>query len=185
MHNLYGDESGDVGYSRKSTENFIYTFVKIKKEDEENLRRDLRKYMKSLIHLNPKRNKFFHASTESSDVINKLIKILSKYNVQVYNFVYSGERNLKYEDFLPALVSEVGKVDQIYISRFYTREAKNELLVQKLKNAEVVTNSVDFLLQMADLFAWITFQKFEKGQNAWYEVIEKLFTIKLFQKQNP
>ncbi len=181
--NVYVDESGDMGYTNKSSRFFVLTCFCISEFENDKLEKDVKKYLSKLIRSNKKRIHYFHAYKESDKTKKDLINIINIYDYEVKYFVLEKNKYRKaYKDFILDSLSNINqKVNKITLSKYETRRSVNDELLNysKNQNMEIKLTSQSILLQVADLFSWVIFQKIEKGNSEYFNL------CKSFTKQNP
>lgn len=180
--NAYIDESGDLGVSNKSSKYFILTAFIISEKDAEKLEKEMRKYLRSLFKIHKKRSHYFHAYKENRQTKMNLLKIINKYSYDIkFSLVKKGIRNPIYEKEISVFINNISNnLDRITLSKYETRKNINQNILT-LKEEEFIRieeNSKNFLLQVADLFSWIVFNKYEFGKDEYFKCIKSI------EKQN-
>ena len=174
MYTYFGDESGDVGYSSKSSEYFIYALLKVKNRDVDRIRKEMKKLMRNLIGVQKNRLNYFHASNENEVVREKLLKLFIRFNIKIIYRVEKKIREVSYKNFVISLGQDVrGGEEIIVFSRYDTRKSVNTEIENSANGyIKIEETQKDFLLQLADFLAWVAFQKYERKNEKYYNLIE-------------
>lgn len=168
------DESGDIGYTKKSTRFFILTIVEV--EDLTILRRlakDIHSFKK-----NKYRDSVLHTYKETVIVKRKLLKKLAILNdLRCIAIVLDRERlNVKdsYMFALKKFVELVSKqgTHQVIVSRLDTRKSYNLKIIDLFKKYNIKLTFLDprkeKALQIVDFYSWCIFTYFEKNNPEYF-----------------
>ena len=181
--NCYIDESGDTGFSKKSTKNFILTGFVISESDSEKLSKDIKKYFRKIIKIYKNRPHFFHAYKETDKTRSDLLKIINKHEYKVlYSVIKKKDKKVDYAEEINKFISRLDKeVINICISKYDTRKSVEVKIIasNKSRNISFELSRTNNLLQVADLFSWIIFNKYELGKEEFYK------SIVTPERQNP
>lgn len=181
--NSYIDESGDTGKSKKSSKYFILTAFIIEEKYATKLQKDIKKYLRSLFKLNKKRPHYFHAYKETEQTKLNLLKIINKYeHIIKFKLIKKSDAGVNYEkEIISFIKSFEDTIINITLSKYDTRKSvnKNILNADHKINVDIQENSENSLLQVADLFSWIIFNKYEFSKDQYFKYIKSM------EKQNP
>ena len=173
----YIDESGNSGFTKKSSKYFILTAILV--EDDRVLSRVARKvYQKSQMAKLGKDQ--LHATDDSDKVKKFLIDHLSKVK---YNVVYITVKKNKiltdcYLDSLIVLFKKLKNngVDFIYLAskdnRKHVRDSIREICISLKMQITVTRPQNEKGLQVADFISWSLYQKYENNNNEFYEILK-------------
>ena len=169
----YIDESGNTGYTKKSTKYFIITAVIV--EDAFMLRRVAKKVHNFKIHKN--KTSILHAYNEDNVVRNKLIKEVKKIDIKCIVFIIDKSKSYKNDPYMHLLEKLVKyfkeiNINNIVLAKRDTRKSYNN----KIKYLFIVNNlkltltdpSVEKSLQIADFYSWCIFSYLEYGSGEYY-----------------
>ncbi len=172
------DESGDIGYSKKSSKHFVVCALIIDNLDI--LRRIARnthrnKYKK-------KKGDMLHAYAESQELKNRLVKKLIPLDMQCVTYVFY-KNKLKTEDIYLHATEQIAKyfdgqdVEIIIVAKRDTRKSYNQhiLDIYKSHNIKAIFSdpAKDKSLQIADFYSWSVYSKFEKDNSFYFDKLSK------------
>lgn len=188
MH-IYIDESGDTGYTKKSTKYFILTAVVIDNPFV------LNRIVKSIhkFKINKKKTNIIHSNAESYIVKNKLIKkLLALNHVSCKCFVFDKMKTKEIDLYIYGLtlISEYFSntvVNNIIIARKDTRSSYNDKILSMFsKNNQKVHFSyptIEKPLQIADFYSWSIFSYLEHNDSQYFTKLKN--QIELIYKTKP
>jgi hypothetical protein len=180
--NIYIDESGDTGYTKKSTRYFILTAVIV--EDGLILERIVKKIHKTKLDKN--KGGILHAYKESVFTKNRFVNKLFDFNVRCFVFVL--DKNNKYVDdvYLYSLKNVLkycikNNFNSIVIARKDIRKFYNKNIIDMFWQNNIKMNfsihEKDKALQAADFYSWIIFVYLEKGESFYFDKLKHLITF--------
>lgn len=172
------DESGDTGFSNKSSKYFVLCALVINELDIlRRLARDIHraKYKK-------KKGNILHAYAETDELKNKLIKKLEKLSVSCVSCVI--EKNVSNQKDLYVYATEkIAKyfkgqdVEIIIVAKRDTRKSYNQhiLDIYSMHNikASFSDPAKDKSLQIVDFYSWSIFTHLEKGNSNYFEKLSE------------
>lgn len=198
MAYIFLDESGDLGFSKKSSRWFLVT-IAISKDArciEKIVRkvwRSLRKKYKHIGELHASnekditRSKMLHMIMEYSD-IKIMTVILDKSKVYIdlqnqKNYLYNFTANILLERLHNRDIFTHGETIDLIVDRKDTKKSLRENFVNYLTNSMNKRRTEKFTvvlhashenksLQAVDFISWAIFQKYEKGNFEFYEIIK-------------
>lgn len=183
---IYVDESGDLGFNEKSSKNFIIGFLIVENENQiKKVYSKIRKFKK-----NKKFNvrSYLHAHKEKKETIEFVLKEISKANIEIFFIKLIKNSNNKksseglYSQTLASLLdnflqhNEKQTFYNIVLSQLYKNSAMNTKLSNALNRPtaklEIKKSFENIGLQLVDFVAWAIFQKHEKNNNLFYDIIK-------------
>lgn len=174
---IYIDESGDTGYTKKSTRYFIFTSVIV--DDPFVLRRVAKKVHKSKI--DKKKGNMLHAYRETNRIRDKMVKEIIKINTKCIVFVLDKKQNKVNDPYFYLLEKLAGyfsrlKVNQITLARKETRNNYNKKIINMFKsyniNLILSVPTEEKSLQIADFCSWVIFIYLEYDQSEYFGRLE-------------
>jgi len=174
---IYIDESGDTGYTKKSTRYFILTAVIV--DDPYILRRIAKNVHKS--NLNKKKDGFLHAYKESDIVKNKLVKRLKTIDIECIVFVLDKNKEYTKDPYMYLLEKIINskylfdfKNTKIIIARKETNSFYNKKIANMFKNYNFIfsTPNIEKSLQIADFYSWCVFSYLECSYDKYFSKLE-------------
>ncbi len=179
---IYIDESGDTGYTKKSTRYFILTAVIV--DDPFVLRRiakDVHKY-----NLDTKKINMLHANKETNLVKNKLTKILLRTDINCVSVVLD-KVVIHSEDLyifaLEKIIQHFSILDKqsFIVARKDTLKSYNQKITKIFNNYGMLsifsTPTSEKSLQIADFYCWAIFSKFEHDKSDYFNKLKHQITI--------
>ncbi|MDR2967942.1 MAG: DUF3800 domain-containing protein [Methanobacteriaceae archaeon] len=187
------DESGDLG--RYGSKYFIILGILIKNEKKlgkiiKTLRRN--KFKKKLANMHE-----IKGTNSSSKIIKQILRKLNKLNAKLYCIVFDKEKfpiedKNKCYDYLAGLIAEQIKINSSLIIRIDKSKAKyedinkfNKLFIKKLGFDEKFDVEIHHnhshkheSLQVVDVIAWSFFQKFERENPEFVDLIQLEIAMK-------
>ncbi len=170
---IYIDESGDTGYTKKSTRYFILTAVIV--DDPFVLRRIAKNIYK--FKLGKKKTSILHAYNETGAVKNKLTKEIQKNDIQCIVFVLDKSRIVlkdPYEYLLKKTIDYLSalKVFQVTLAKRDTRKSYNKNISALFNSYNIKLQfsdpALEKSLQIADFYSWSTFSHLEYGFSSYF-----------------
>lgn len=179
---IYIDESGDTGYTKKSTRYFILTAVIV---DDPFVLRRIAKATHSY-NLDKKKLGIIHTNKESSSVKNKLIKYINNAEIKCVTCVFY-KNNFKVKDIYKYCLDILAKyfvennMENIVIARKDIRKAYNLKIIEmylsyKLK-ASFSDQNREKSLQIADFYSWCIFSHYEHNLSEYFLKLKDSITI--------
>lgn len=179
---IYIDESGDTGYTKKSTRYFILTAVIV---DDPFVLRRIAKVAHSY-NLDKKKLGILHANKESSGVKNKLIKYINSADIRCVTCVFY-KNSFKEKDIYKYCLDILAKyfvknnMQNIVIARKDIRKAYNLKIIEmyssyKLK-ASFSDQNREKSLQIADFYSWCIFSHYEYNLSEYFLKLKDSITI--------
>jgi hypothetical protein len=179
---VYIDESGDTGYTKKSTRHFILTAVMV--DDPFVLRRiakDTHRY-----NLDKKKGGMLHANQETRSVKNKLITKLVREEIKCVSVVFDKRKIYKKDLYIFALETILAYLGSqtlsiVIVARKDTRKSYNQNIVNIFKNRDInfafSTPSGEKSLQISDFYCWAIFSYYEHHILVYFEKLRHQITI--------
>jgi hypothetical protein len=170
---VFEDESGDVGFTKHSSENFVLTFLFINNCQE--LERKIKRFRKKLFARGKRTMGDFHAAKEERRDILDLHKILIQHGFKVKYYIYKKKEEVVYQDEVINCVRKIrSKSDKFFLSKYDTRKVVNDKIREAFPDLEINIENTqkNVLLQMADLLSWSMFQNLEKGNSEYWELFK-------------
>ena len=186
----YIDESGDTGYTKKSTRYFILTVILI--DDPFVLQRVVKDIHK--FKTKKRRSHMIHSHREDDVVKNKLVKKLVSLNrLQCKSFVFD-KNKIKSTDLyfygLNILATYFYSLDisEVVIAKRDTRSSYNKKLICVFENLYIKMvfsdPTVDKSLQIADFYSWCIFLHIERNYSYYFLKLENQIEM-IDAKQSP
>lgn len=199
MAYVFLDESGDLGFSKKSSKWFLFTVALT--SNPRLLEKAVRKVWKPLKKKHKKLGEL-HASHQEEITRKRMLKILSEIeDLKVFSVVLNKEKvyvdlqNQKhylYNSTANVLLGmlhdnkEILKDDEplhIYIDRKDTKKTVRENFIELLTESMKIKRTAQFSivldsshdnksLQAVDFISWAIYQKYEKGDEKYYKIIK-------------
>lgn len=195
---IFLDESGDLGFSKKSSKWFLVTIAMTR--DERCLERVVKKVWRTL----QKKHKHIgelHASNEKDTTRSKLLRMLSECDdlkimtvilnkEKVFtdlqnqkNHLYNYTANILLDRLHNKYILEDDEEIDLVVDRKDTKRALRENLINYLTNSMNQRRSSNFVLnlhashenkslQAVDFISWAIFRKYECGDYEFYEIIK-------------
>jgi hypothetical protein len=179
---IYIDESGDTGYTKRSTKYFILTALIV--DDIFTLSRIAKNVYKS--KLNNRKFNILHAYRESNRIKDKLIKEINNIDVKCIVFILN-KREQKIEDPYLYLLEKLAKYFSqskkvnITLAKKDTRRSYNINIskIFEIYNIKLIFSdpSSDKNLQIADFYSWAVFVKLEYDQSNYFEKLKNVYFL--------
>jgi Protein of unknown function (DUF3800) len=179
---IYIDESGDTGYTKKSTRYFILTAVMT--DDLFVLRRIAKNVHRG--KRDKKKANILHAYSEIDYVKNKLIKNLADTNIQCFVIKIKKNNKVILDIYLYTLkkMAEYLKycnVTEIVIARKDTRKYYNKSIIDMFKGYGINILFSDMFsekaLQIADFYSWCIFTHLEHHNSNYFSRLSHQITF--------
>ena len=179
---VYIDESGDTGYTKKSTKYFILTAVIV--EDPFMLRRIAKSVYK--YNLNTKKLNMLHAHQESRSVRNKLLKKLVKEEIRCMGVVFDKRKIYSKDLYIFALETMLlylknQVLHTIVVARKDTRKSYNQNIINLFKDRNInfifSTPTNEKCLQIADYYCWVLFSNYEHNRSDYFNKLKHQIII--------
>ncbi len=179
----YIDESGDTGYTKKSTRYFILTAVIV--DDPFILRRVAKNAYR--VKVNKSQYNILHAHMETEKVKSKIIESIADINISSIVFALDKRKIYQkdpYRYLLENIASYFSKsaIKQIVLARRDTRNNYNQKLMEMFGfyNVSLIlsTHRDEKSLQIADFYSWVVFSYLEYGHSDYFEYLEKHNTFR-------
>ena len=178
----YIDESGDTGYTKKSTRYFIVTALIV--EDPFVLRRIAKNVYK--YNLDNKKLNILHANKETRSVKNKLIKMLVTSDIKCVSVVLDKAVVCVEDLYILALQKIIQHfstwdIQSLVIARKDTRKSYNQKITQICSNQRVKfifsTQTSEKSLQIADFYCWTLFSYYEHNRSDYFNKLKQQITV--------
>jgi len=176
---IYIDESGDTGYTKKSTRYFILTGVIV--EDCFVLSRIAKEIYK---HKNNKgKSNMLHAHGEENKIKYKLIKRLREFNIKCIVFVLDKKTLFVKDSYIHvleklAIQCKQESIVNVVLARMDTRNKYNKRIVDMFKfyglNLILSTPTREKSLQIADFYSWCVFTNIEHGFDEYFLLLPNI-----------
>lgn len=200
MHYCFIDESGDLGFGRNSSDwFFLVALVTTNKRDLEKV---VKKVWKVVIEKNNKTNEL-HATKEKDSTRRRLLLLISKLeNCGIIILLVKKEKLLHHQvsahefycETLAYLISEIVQKGtfldlEIVLDKKETSKTLNQKLLNLLRSN--LSNTVTIILenshhekglQAVDFIAWAIFQKYQRKNDTFYNLIKKQILKEIFYK---
>lgn len=180
---IYIDESGDTGYTKKSTRYFILISVMVDNPFV------LRRIVKSVSKSKPDKNKhnILHAYMETNRVRIKIINNINSVDIKSVVF-FLDKRKIYQKDPYKYLLNNVAiyfsglGVNLINLARRETRNNYNQKLIEMFSfyNIKLVlsTHQNEKSLQIADFYSWTVFSYLEHGHSNYFQYLKNHTTFR-------
>ncbi|MDR0675719.1 MAG: DUF3800 domain-containing protein [Elusimicrobiota bacterium] len=201
---IYLDESGDLGFdfSKKGTSKyFIICCVSVHIEKDKNLiLKEIKRIIKKLWEKSKRNRKIQEIKSISTDLKTKikLYDKIKKFNFEIYTMIVD-KKKLKYNLTTKLYDYLVGKIlEKIYLDKnvyFILDKSKTKKEINKfdgyIKNLNNETKNIKIfhedskkekLINLADLFAWGIFKKYENKYYEWYDIFEDKIITEIIYK---
>lgn len=177
----YIDESGDTGYSKKSSRYFILTVVKV--ESEYYLRRiakDIHAYK-----INKRKTSILHANKETMIIRRKCVKKLVQSDVECFVFVVD-KHIIKLTDVYMYTLSKIANYfrdkDIIFIiAQKDTRKSYNKTIISLFNlhglKAKFSNPNNEKSLQIADFYSWCIYSHMEYTNSTYFFELQNQITF--------
>ena len=179
---IYIDESGDTGYTKKSTRYFILTAVIV--DDPFVLRRIAKNVYK--YNLDTKKLNMLHASKEGRLVRDKLIKILQSMDICCVTVVLN-KKVIRDEDLyifaLEKIIRHFSTLDMptFIVARKETLKSYNQKITGTFNGHGIQftfsTPTSEKSLQIADFYCWAIFSNFEHNKSDYLNKLKHQISI--------
>ena len=189
MH-AYIDESGDVGYTKKSTRYFILTAVI--SDDLFMLRRIAKKVYKSKV--GKKKSNILHAYRETKAIKNRLVREISHRPVMCIAWVLD-KNNISVHDPYMWVIDKIVNhlknthIQNIILSRRDTRKNYNNQIIKKFESRGIQVffsdPSSEKALQIADFYSWSIFSSIEYGFHEYFDLLKENIVLNYLEKAKP
>jgi hypothetical protein len=171
--NIYIDESGDTGYTKKSTRYFILTAVVV--GDPFVLMRVVKNIYK--FKLSKKRTSILHTYNEDNVVKNKLAKEMREKDLKCIVFILDKNKIFvkdPYRYLLNKIIIYFStlKVTQITLAKRDTRKSYNKNIINLFHSSGMELQfsdpALEKSLQIADFYSWSVFSHLEYGYSVYF-----------------
>lgn len=179
---VFIDESGDTGYTKKSTRYFIITAVIT--DDDVLLRRIVKNIHRS--KSNKKKGNILHAYKETDVIKSKITRKLIENNIKCLVFTIDKTRYFIDDVYRYALENilylfKSYDIEHVIIAKRDPRKYYNNNLINIYEKNNLklkfTNHTNDISLQIADFYSWVTFVYLEKDETKYFLQLEKLITI--------
>lgn len=191
------DESGDMGFSDKSSKWFLFTLAIV--DNERSMERVIKKVWKTI----RKKNKHvgeLHASQEKDITINRVLQLLSEIpDLRVVtiilnkkkvhldlreqkNYLYNYTANIVLDRLINTRILDKNQTLSLFVDRkdtkknlrdnfiSYITEAMHQREHRKFKMT-LTASQENKCIQAVDFISWAIFRKYERGDFEYYEII--------------
>ena len=179
---VYIDESGDTGYTNKSTRYFILTAVIV--EDPFVLRRIAKNVHQ--YNLSKKKMCVLHSNKEGQNVKNKLTKNILKSEIKCVTYIFDKD-TFKAKDVYIHSLKEFAEyfymngISYVVIARKDIRKFYNSKILDMYSQyglrAILSDPAREKSLQIADFYSWCIFSYYEHGTSEYFLKLKNLITI--------
>ncbi len=195
---IFMDESGDMGFSHKSSKWFLFTLVIV---DNEKVLGSIVKKIWKAIYKKHKHVGELHASHEKDITRTRMLQklagienlkivtiILNKTKVHVdlrnqKNYLYNYTANIILDRLINTKIIDKDEEISLIVDRKDTKKNLRENFISYITNAmhkrnhkkfkmTLVASHEDKCLQAVDFISWAIFRKYEKGDFEFYEIIK-------------
>lgn len=203
---IFLDESGDLGFSEKSSKWFLFTLVVI--DDPRKLERVIKKVRRSLKKKHKHEFSELHAYHADDITRKRLLKSLSELDISIIttilnkskvhidlrnqkNYLYNYTANIILDRMINKQLIDGGQHISLIVDRKDTKRHLRENFISYITEAMNSRRSGKFKmtlaashdekgLQAVDFISWAIFRKYEKGDFDFYEIIkDKIIEEKL------
>lgn len=170
---VYIDESGDTGYTKKSSRYFIVTAICT--DDVQKLRKivvSIHRYKRD-----KKRTNQLHANSETKRVKDKFVKELKKKNISCVVSIIDKQMITVDDPYLHVL-EEIAKYyraignHSLILARRDMRKDYNGNIINMFKayniQAKIMNSYEEKVLQVADFYSWSVFAYLEYGNDEFF-----------------
>lgn len=198
MTYIFMDESGDMGFGKKSSKWFLFTLAI--SHDQKALEKVVKKVWKT-IHKKHKHIGELHAYHEKDVTITRMLQmlaeveglkimtiILNKKKVHLdlqnqKNYLYNYTANIVLDRLINTKILDKNQRISLVVDRKDTKKNLRENFISYITNAmhkrdhkkfemTLVASHEDRGLQAVDFISWAIFRKYEKGDFEFYEIIK-------------
>lgn len=195
---IFLDESGDLGFGKRSSKWFLFTLAIV--DDERSLERVVKKVWRT-IHKKHKHVGELHASHEKDVTRTRMLQmlaeieslkiitiILNKEKVHLdlqnqKNYLYNYTANIVLDRLINTNHFDRDHNISLVVDRKDTKKSLRENFISYITNAmhkrdhkkfemSLVASHEDKNLQAVDFISWAIFRKYEKGDYEFYEIIK-------------
>jgi hypothetical protein len=192
------DESGDMGFIKKSSKWFLFTLAIV--DDRKDLERVVKKVWKT-IHKKHKHVGELHAYHEKDVTRTRMLQILAeidslkivtiilnkeKVHVDLQNqknYLYNYTANIVLDRLINTKSIDRNQPIFLVVDRKDTKKSLRENFISYITDAmqrgdykkfkmDLVASHEDRCLQAVDFISWAIFRKYEKGDFKFYEIIK-------------
>jgi Protein of unknown function (DUF3800) len=177
------DESGDTGYTKKSSKYFIVACIILK--DKRYAENKIKKLIAKLLVLNKKNLGFLHAYKETEQTRTKILKLILDLDCKIYLHINKKKNNNNiYLESLKSLINIIvtkEDLNEIFVASYDQRKSIKLDILNSFPKTKIffTTPEDEKCIQLADFISWATFQKFENNNDVFFKEYEKLI------QQNP
>ncbi|MCX6792793.1 MAG: DUF3800 domain-containing protein [Candidatus Falkowbacteria bacterium] len=198
MTYIFMDESGDMGFSDKSSKWFLFTLAII--GNDKAMEKVIKKVWKT-IHKKHKHLGELHASNEKVETILKTLRLLSEIDdlkivtiilnkKKVYldlqeqkNYLYNYTANIVLDRLINTNILDKNEHISLIVDRKDTKKNLRENFISYITKAmyrrdhkkfkmTLISSHDNKCLQAVDFISWAIFRKYERGDFEFYEVIK-------------
>lgn len=195
---IFLDESGDLGFGKRSSKWFLFTLAIV--DDEKSLERVVKKVWRT-IHKKHKHVGELHASHEKDVTRTRMLQmlaeveslkivtiILNKEKVHLdlqnqKNYLYNYTANIVLDRLINTNHFDKDHHISLVVDRKDTKKSLRENFISYITDAmhkrdhkkfemTLVASHEDKCLQAVDFISWAIFRKYEKGDYEFYEIIK-------------
>lgn len=198
MSYIFLDESGDLGFSKKSSKWFLFTLVIV--DDPRGLERVIKKVRKSLKKKHRHKFSELHAYHADDITRTRVLKNLSELDISVVttilnkkkvhidlqnqkNYLYNYTANIILDRMINTnLFDNTGHISLV-VDRKDTKKHLRDNFISYITDAMKKRRAGSFKMSLAashdekglqavDFISWAIFRKYEKGDYEFYEIIK-------------
>jgi len=194
---IYMDESGDMGFSKKSSKWFLFTLALV--DDKKALERVIKKVWKT-IRKKHKHAGELHASHEKDVTITRVLQLLSELSdlkivtiilnkekvhldlQEQKNYLYNYTANIVLDRLINTKILDKSQILSLIVDRKDTKKNLRDNFISYITeamhkrdhknfNMTLTASHDDKCLQAVDFISWAIFRKYERGDFEYYEII--------------
>lgn len=174
----YIDESGESGFSKRSS---TYFLIAASLFFEEFTAERIAKKVFKKSQLGKQKKNHIHATDENDKVKNKFISEIKNYDFKIeYDVVEKRREEYDYyEEVFERLLTKLAKynVEKVFVSIKDSRKSVLKKLntIARKNGLQVIFSRPEKVkgLQIADFVSWSVFQKYEKAESKYYDLLQK------------
>jgi hypothetical protein len=176
----YIDESGDRGYTKKSTRYFMLTAVIV--DDVLILRRMAKNIYK--FKKDKKRSGMLHAYNETNSIRKKIVKEMLGLDIKCFVFLIDKSKLYSKDPYM-YLIEKIAKsfkdlnINNVVLARIDTRNNYNRKIIKVFDfydiGIKLSTPTQEKALQIADFCSWCAFSSLEHNYDEYFNQIKEIF----------
>ncbi|MFA7689557.1 MAG: DUF3800 domain-containing protein [Methanofastidiosum sp.] len=189
---IYLDESGELGFSDRSSKYFVIVLVVC--DDEKSLKRLIKKIRGKKLKKTIKNLPEIKANNSTNEIRNAVLKDISKINLSIYSHIQNksniveGSMDTKefYNNVALKVISRIAiknKIFEIIVDKSKSKKERavfNSMVTDEINKVksfiEIKITHLDSknspALQAVDFISWAIFRKYEKKDTTFYDIIK-------------